>query len=86
MNVTVLEPIPDAAIGVSAAGAALRLRGIRKSFGEHAVLQDIDALLDRLLQLAAEHLRPRGEGLWHGPGDRKHLRARRFPCAPIPRG
>jgi sulfonate transport system ATP-binding protein len=42
MNVTVLEAIPDAAIGVSAAGAALRLRGIRKSFGEHAVLQDID--------------------------------------------
>jgi sulfonate transport system ATP-binding protein len=42
MNVTVLDPVPDTAIGVSATGAALWLRGIRKSFGSHAVLQDID--------------------------------------------
>jgi sulfonate transport system ATP-binding protein len=42
MNVSVLNPIPDADLRLSSAGSALSLRGIRKAFGSQTVLHGID--------------------------------------------
>jgi sulfonate transport system ATP-binding protein len=42
MDINVLDYARDLRIGLSAAGSALRLRGIKKSFGGHEVLHGID--------------------------------------------
>jgi sulfonate transport system ATP-binding protein len=42
MNVPILHPIPDGPIRLSANGASAALHGIRKSFGNHEVLHNID--------------------------------------------
>jgi sulfonate transport system ATP-binding protein len=42
MNVSLLDHTPDLDLRYSTAGAAIRLRGVRKSFGRHEVLHGID--------------------------------------------
>jgi sulfonate transport system ATP-binding protein len=42
MNVAAVNAFRDPAVGISAAGASLCLRGVRKSFGHHTVLPGID--------------------------------------------
>ena len=42
MNVATFDAFPDPAVGFSATGAHLRLRGVTKAFGEHTVLHGID--------------------------------------------
>jgi sulfonate transport system ATP-binding protein len=42
MNISVLEHFPESDTRVSTSGAAVSLRGIRKSFGAHRVLHGID--------------------------------------------
>ena len=42
MNMSVLDAMPGPDIRGSAAGVAVSLRGVEKSFGAHRVLQGID--------------------------------------------
>ena len=42
MNVVLHEPEPDTEVRTSSAGARVRLSGVTKAFGEHAVLRGID--------------------------------------------
>jgi sulfonate transport system ATP-binding protein len=42
MNISVLDHVPDAAGRLSATGLPIRLRGLKKTFSEHTVLNGID--------------------------------------------